>query len=294
MCHNALPSYWQGEYMKPEPGVHPDVPMSEYGAWDAANYSTLKHFRRSAAHAREALVNPPEQTAAMLLGQATHSAILEPFSFTAEYAVAPKVDRRKTKDKKIWADFLEDNKDKDVLTAQEFAQCSEMAKMAHLNTTIASVLGEAGINELSFAWVDKGTDILCKGRCDRFGYVYGNSVIADLKTTENASEEAWKREVVKYQYHAQAAFYLDGLDTLEPVAKREFIWIAIEKKPPYACAVYQPDAATLQKGRAMYRNYLRQYGICREAGMWPGYATGIQPLLLPDWALRWEDGEDEF
>lgn len=279
--------------MKPEIGTYPNTPMSEYGTWDAANFSTLKHFKRSAAHAREALVNPPEQTTAMLLGQATHSAILEPELFATDYCAAPKLDRRFKKDKETWATFQEDNKGKEVLTGQEYEQCMEMAKQAHTNPTIASVLGEAGINELSFVWNDTNTGILCKGRCDRFGYVYGNSAVADLKTTENADEQAWIREVIKYQYHAQAAFYLDGLETLEPRGDRKFIWIAIEKKPPYACAVYQPDAATLQKGRAMYRSYLAQYGVCREAGVWPGYAPGIQPLLLPDWALRWEQGEDE-
>jgi exodeoxyribonuclease VIII len=117
-------------------------------------------------------------------------------------------------------------------------------------------------------------------------------VIADLKTTEDASERAWIRDVVKYQYHAQAAFYLDGLETLEPRADRQFLWIAVEKKPPFACAIYQPDDATIYKGRAMYRNYLRQWLKCTETGEWPGYDVGIQPLLLPDWALRSEAGED--
>jgi hypothetical protein len=279
--------------MKPEVGVHPDVPMSEYGMWEAANYSVLKKFDRSAAHAREMLLNPPDQTSAMALGSATHAAVLEPDLFRANYVVAPKVDKRYKKDKEIWAKFEEEHKDKEILTAQEWEQCSGMMDSAHNNPLVNEIVQAAGYTELSFVWVDKDTDVLCKGRIDRFGRLYGHSVIADVKTTENATHDAWMREVMKYQYHAQAAFYLDGLDTVEPVVERRFIWIALEKKPPYAVAVFEPDAATLDKGRRMYRNYLRQWKSCRTYDVWPGYEAGIQPLLLPDWALREEEGEDE-
>jgi exodeoxyribonuclease VIII len=256
--------------MKPIVGVHPNIPMSEYGTWDAANYSTLKP-----------------------LGSATHAAVLEPELFRKSYAHAPKLDRRRKKDKEIWAKFLEDNKDKEILTAEEYDQCLEMQGAALVNPLVSAIVGDAGYTEMSFVWVDKDTDVTCKGRIDRFGRLYGHSVIADLKTTENASPDAWVREVVKYQYHAQAAFYLDGLDTVSPVVERRFIWITLEKKPPYAVAIYEPDAATLEKGRRMYRNYLRQWVKCHETGVWPGYDAGIQPLLLPDWALRQEEGEDE-
>jgi len=275
-------------------GIHPDVAMSEYGMWPWANYSTLKQFKRSAAHAREMLVNPPAQTQAMLLGTATHAAVLEPELFAQNFCVAPKCDRRTTVGKKTWADFLANNQDKEVLTADEYEQCIQMQGSALANPLVSQLVGDKGYTELSFVWVDKDTDVTCKGRVDRFGRLMGNSVIADLKTTENASEDAWAREVVKYSYHAQAAFYLDGLDTVSPVVERRFIWIAIEKKPPYALAIYEPDAATIDKGRRMYRNYLRQFLACHTSGVWPGYNAGVQPLLLPDWALRQEEGEDEF
>jgi exodeoxyribonuclease VIII len=280
--------------MKPEPGVYPDVPMLEYSTWDCANYSTLKHFKRSAAHARASMVKPREQTPAMLLGQATHSAVLEPELFIEEYAAAPPCDKRTKVGKKIWADFCRDNEGKEILRASEYDQCMKMSKSAGRDAMIANILSEVGINEMSFVWEDSETGVLCKGRCDRFGYIMGNSAIVDLKTTEDASGRGWIREVLRYQYHAQAAFYLDGLNTLEPKTDRQFVWITLEKDEPYAVSIYQPDEATLGKGRAMYRNYLRQWFRCNETGMWPGYPSGIQSLLIPEWALRWEEGEDEI
>jgi exodeoxyribonuclease VIII len=273
--------------------VYPNIAMSDYVTWEAANYSTLKHFDRTPAHARQVLTNPPEQTPAMALGSAVHSAVLEPNLFDEEYCVGPKVDRRFTKDKVIWADFEKANKDKVILRAEEYEQCIRMQQSALSNPLVAKLVGDTGYTEFSFVWVDKDTGVTCKGRIDRFGRLYGHSVIADLKTAENASEGAWIRDVVKYKYHAQAAFYLDGLDTIAPTVERRFIWIVVEKNPPYALAIYEPDVATIDKGRRMYRNYLRQYQLCLDSGAWPGYAAGIQPLLLPDWALRQEVGEDE-
>jgi hypothetical protein len=279
--------------MIPKPGVYPGVPMFEYSTWEAANYSILKKFDRSPAHAREMMVNPPDQTPAMALGSAVHTAVLEPGLFTDTYAVAPVCDKRTTKGKKTWADFCAANKGKEILKNDEYVQCSEMSRVVSLNPILFELIHEKGFTEMSFVWIDEDTGVLCKGRIDRFSRLWGNSVIADLKTTENASEDAWKREVVKYQYNAQAAFYMDGLQTLSPAEARKFLWLALEKKPPYALAIYEPDAATIGKGRAMYRNYLRQWVACQETGVWPGYPAAIQSLMLPDWALRWEEGEDE-
>jgi hypothetical protein len=229
----------------------------------------------------------------MALGSAVHTAVLEPGLFADTYAVAPVCDKRTTKGKKTWADFCAANEGKEILKKDEYTQCCEMSREAGKNPTIRELCFMKGFTEMSFVWIDEDTGVLCKGRIDRFSRLWGNSVIADLKTTENASEDAWKREVVKYQYHTQAAFYMDGLQTISPAEARKFLWLALEKKPPYALAIYEPDAATIGKGRSMYRNYLRQYLKANTSGEWPGYDQGIQALLLPDWALRWEEGEDE-
>jgi hypothetical protein len=279
--------------MKPEPGVYTDVPMLDYSTWECANYSTLKQFKRSPAHAREMLLNPPDQTPAMAFGSAVHAAVLEPTLFRDNYAYAPICDKRTTVGKKIWKDFCAANRDKEILTAAEYVLCDDMAHAALGNPLIAELVSEAGFTEFSFVWVDPDTEVLCKGRIDRFSRLWGNSVVADLKTTVDASEPAWTREVVKYQYQAQAAFYLDGLEIISPVVGRKFLWLAVEKTAPFAVGVFEPDEATLEKGRRMYRNYLRQWAACQETNLWPGYPGGIQPLRIPEWALRQEEGEDD-
>ena len=273
----------------PKQGIYPGVPMSDYGKWDAANYSTLKHFKRSCAHAMQRYMHPPEPTPAMDLGQATHTAILEPERFERDYVVGPKVDRRFKKDKEIWARFLEQNPDKEILKTQDYARCIAMGEAVRRNSVMRELLDGIGGNELSFVWRDTDTDVWCKGRIDHFGRLWGNAAIADVKTTMDASPRGWAREVARYQYHVQAAMYLDALDTIEPVVERKFLWLALESEPPYAVGLYEPDFEAIEQGRKSYKHWLELWAECRRSGTWPGYEMAIQSLMLPRWAVDWEE-----
>ena len=278
--------------MKIEPGVYPGIPMDVYVTWDAANFSTINKFDRSAAHAREIIVNPPDQTPAMALGSATHAAVLEPELFRKNWAVGPEGDKRTKKTQLAWAKFESENPDKISLTAKEYAQCCSMMHSAHQNPDILEMIKGPKFTELSVVWVDKNTGVLCKCRVDLVGRLWGNVVISDLKTTMDASEDAWNYEVRKYKYHAQAAMYLDGLENASAAIGRRFVWVALEKTAPFGTALYEPDEATIDKGRRMYGKWLRQWKECQESGVWAGYPRGVRPLMLSDYHLRHEDGEE--
>ena len=62
----------------------------EYQEREAANWSILKYFERSPAHAREAIKTrgfPPSD--AQKLGTITHDAVLSPKTFSQKYFVLP-------------------------------------------------------------------------------------------------------------------------------------------------------------------------------------------------------------
>jgi len=59
----------------------------EYFALDRASNSTLGRMRRSPAHCRHYLDNPPEPSAAMELGTLVHCLVLEPDEFESRYHV---------------------------------------------------------------------------------------------------------------------------------------------------------------------------------------------------------------
>lgn len=268
-----------------KPGLYRGLAWSEYAAIDAVSHSTLKLFERTPAHAREAMLHPRASTATQSFGQATHAAILEPERFSREYTAAPKMDRRTKAGKSEWAEFEEANKEKEIITADEFEQCQRMIEAVAAHKIARELLASKGENELTVVWVDAETGLLCKGRLDRFVNFQGYAVILDLKTTDNAEELPFLRSVVKYGYHSQGAFYLDGMDAVAK-AERRFWNLAIEKSPPFAIRLFELGDASIEQGRRNYRRWLRAYKRCKETNEWPGYPDGLEELELPKWAFE--------
>lgn len=270
-------------------GLHHSLSRHEYEQIDAANFSTLKHFDRSAAHAHEYILHPKEPTDAMELGTAVHMAILEPERFASAYTVAPKVDRRTKEGKAEWAKIEADNPGRSFLSTEEYEQCNGMMKAVESHPFAHQLIYGQGRNEISCIWKDEATGVLCKSRMDRFTSAWGYSVVLDIKSTGNAQEGIFKAQAARMLYHVQAAFYLDGLNTLAPLDRR-FLTLVIERERPHGIQIFEMDDEALSEGRSRYRSFLRQYKACKETNNWPGYVNGIQPLALPKWAMNRSDG----
>ena len=142
---------------------------------------------------------------------------------------------------------------------------------------------EEGIAEKTIIWDDLATGAPCKARPDFVTQRMGSTFIVDLKTTEDASPRGFSRSAYKYRYHVQAAFYLDGYEQAHGVTPEAFIFIAVEKNPPYlvACYIYGPEDLSL--ARETYRANLATYLECRNSNSWPGYPEIINPLELPNY-----------
>lgn len=266
------------------PGLYPGTPFAVYVSWPAVNNGTLRLFDLSPAHARHALTSGGlEPTPALDFGAALHAAALEPERFKDDYIVVPAGTERKTRMGKLrWAQFERDAGTRIRLKHEEHERIVSMvAAIQGLPTAAALVFGP-GKNETSAVWVDPATGELCKGRTDRLTPFAGWTWVVDVKSATCAAPRAFARDLVKYGYHEQAAFYLDGLATLAE-ADRRFAWVVIEKNPPYCVAIYEPDQRTLAAGRRAYRTHLETFRRCRESGEWPGYADGITPITLPGW-----------
>ncbi len=122
---------------------------------------------------------------------------------------------------------------------------------------------------------------------DRITTYAGWTLIADLKSTNDASQWAFGSSVAKYGYHEQAAFYLEGLNVLAPVERR-FLFIAVEKERPFCCAIHELDDEAISEGTRLFRKHLRQLRECKEDNLWPGYPAEISTIQLPKWAISAE------
>lgn len=259
------------------------ISREEYDRIDAVNQSRLKLFSRSPAHARQMILHPPAPTAAMTLGQAVHAAVLGPAEFKLDFAAAPKIDRRTKAGRTQWDEFVDANEEKIVLTDDEYNQCLAISRAVWSNPTAAELLSGQGTNELTCQWTDTG--LACKSRIDRFSSIGGKPAVIDLKTTRDAGPDAFGREIAKYLYHLQAAWYLRGLRALSDMPRR-FMIIAAEKTPPYCTCIYEVEGAALLEGDRLATEYLGRYAHCLDTDQWPGYPAGIIAAQLPRWAVE--------
>lgn len=264
-----------------------EITNQEYHA-DSSRISNsgLKLMARSPRHYWERYINPERQpeepTPALVLGSACHTAVFEPHKFALEYAIEPKFDRRTNAGKQAAADFAEMNSGKTLLTLAQYDTAQRVARAVR-NHDVAKVFLEKGRAEQTFYFNDPDSGAPCKIRPDFISE--SMNYIVDLKTTEDASAEAFGRNAYAYWYHTQAAFYMDGM-YLNKIQPDGFLFIAVEKEPPYEVALYYADEETLLLGRQTYLPLLERYQECRQSGIWPGYGEEVRNLKLPAWALN--------
>ena len=203
----------------------------------------------------------------------------------------------------LWSDvkeeWLKNNGHRNVMTQEQWDQVHAMrdAVMKHPAAN-ALLTGAPGFAELSVYWKDPETGELCRCRPDFWRM---DGIVVDLKSTEDASPAAFARSMSKYHYHVQNSFYMDGINLAlrqagvvggfddrpkHPTSAKAFVFVACEKRYPYAVGVYALDPASVELGRATYRRNLNTYAECRRTGIWPAYGERIESISLPEWQLR--------
>jgi hypothetical protein len=158
-----------------------------------------------------------------------------------------------------------------------------MATMVRDNKEIQPYLTHPSAKpEVSIVSVEKvrGLDIVCKGRADLI--TMDNTVIVDLKTTEDASAEGFSKSFMSYGYWMQAAHYI-SICRQAGIPIEKFIFIAVEKSPPYCTALYELDASSLEKAFAIRQRLMENLSSCIAANDFPAHAKGVTSLNLPPW-----------
>ena len=274
----------------PEPGVHPRIPAEKYFEWAAISRSHLEAARRSLAHMKQRMIQPVEATPAMLLGRAAHSAILEPDEFGERYCVFE--GERRTKDGKAqYSELIERHGAGYVLNQTDYDKCVSMRDAVWANQSAKALLGKDGDTELSIAWQDDETELLCKARLDRVSWKLAGGTIVDLKTTKDASRAEFERAIFNLGYHRQGGYYMNGVKARK-IDMNHYTTIAVEKEEPFAVAVYRMTEGALEAGMDQIRPLMRKVRECMETDVWPGYVDEVVDIALPEWA--WSKIEQEL
>ena len=245
-----------------QPGLYTAMSLSAYHAAPGFSKSDLDLIARSPAHWK---YGQREETPAMRLGAAVHTAVLEPDQWEARYA---RVTGRRKVD-------LDTDANRTVLSTAEWETCQQLRDAVWHHPTCRDLFRE-GQAEGSAWWLDPDTGLLCKCRPDwnRPG------LLLDLKTATDASPAGFARAVERYRYHVQAAYALDGWPQAGGGAVERFLFIVVEKTPPYAIGLYELSATLLDAARVLYRRELATATACLSRQQWPGYSTEIVTLPL--------------
>jgi hypothetical protein len=270
--------------------------------------SVVKTIAKQSVH--HYLNQAPFNSPALMIGTAFHTLVLEPEEFEKDYLVANhKIDRR-TKVGKAEAKSLEDkarDMGKDVLHYGDHNLIQTMAASVNANPEYVRLLDHCQ-KEVSFYIDDFTLPDFCMGdvvhfepetkfkvrvRPDayskkpiRFAGKDLQNVVIDLKSCQDSSPRAFKNAVYQYGWHIQAAFYLDLLSHvskhMELPAFETFYFMAVEKKNPYACQVYELSEKMLMDGRAQYCKALKMWHHYLETNEAMGFhsSDGLSELVI--------------
>lgn len=259
-------------------GIHPVVSRERYDAIERVNFSTLKLLEKSPAHYRHGLITPPADTDPKKLGRVVHIAAFEPERFRNAIAVWDGGTRRG----KDWEAFKARNEGRELLTEHEYERCMAIQAAVRAKASAARYL-QGGGGEVSLLWTatapESGKEIPAKGRID----FDTDTALVDLKTTRCAKPGVFERQAFGLQYHAQAAWYVDGYFCATG-KRKPYVVVAVESDPPHAVQVYRVPDSHLELGRVAYGGWLDQLVFCRENNLWPEYTNDMElELQLPPW-----------
>lgn len=242
-------SFLKGEYCSSEeyvgynpqpfgiqPGIYFNLSNEAYHSDPAIGNSNIKDLLVSPLkYWRNSPLNPKrkwKETKSKTIGTALHCYLMEREKFWQEYVVLPalNVDSEFYLTESVKEDFLKNfaiRKTKDAktfeyigsktkLSESEFEEIKEMVEYFESLPT-AGELFKDGYMEVSIFWRDEETGLMCKCRPD---YLTPN-YIADYKSI--SSIDQIKNSCGNYDYYLQQAFYLEGLNQIRNLLKKDMV-----------------------------------------------------------------------
>jgi len=231
------------------------------------HWSQLKEMAESPAHYRYRLDHPIEPTPVMKFGSLVHAMVLNkaPRSFV--------VYEGKRGNSKLYTKFKADHAGLEIVTADEWERASNCADAVKADPVCGPLL-KSGLREQQIEWVVDSRQ--CSGTPDVSG-----TLLVDLKVTAMAPRRfPWHCR--KMLWHAQLAWYMNGLDLQETPPVSNVYIITVPPKPPHIPVAYYLTERTLETGATIWRSLFDKLMQCEKDDQWPGYAQDVVALDLDE------------
>ena len=295
----------------PEPGIYPNVTEDDYNSWEAVRQSDLRYLMHSPARYHQKVTNPEVledvgsgQQKNFDAGHLAHMVVFQPQLVESEVTIIPgtyPVEKATTADvdngyaeergdpcdrpwgggtSKWCKEWKEDHEGQLCVKREDVQVFEHIAAKMNQDPKMAPFLGlESKYHEVGIVWDDPRTGIRCKAKLD--SWPNHGSIIGDLKTCGKSAEpEAFVWHAMDMGYFRQAAFYMDGIETLlgpefnqktatfrfllcEKMCPWRVCWIDLRRTPA------DSDNDPMLFGRLEYRHLLAVLKQCRDTNHYP-------------------------
>lgn len=207
-----------------------------------------------------------EKIKAFDFGDAMHAICLEPDRLKSEFVAMPELNLRTNKGKEEKAAFIEANKNKKILTAEEHKQLNLMFESVMAHREARALIEADGVAEGSYFWTDEATGLECKCRPDK----QINHLLVDVKTTPDLKKFCYA--VDDYRYYVQDPWYCDGVSRFTDGWPVSMQFLVIQKSIEcgrYPVMVVKLPSEAIEYGRITYRRNLNEYAAFMQMGTPP-------------------------
>ena len=229
------------------------------------SYSSLKKFRESPRHYASKFLTPKKpDTEAMILGKIVESLVFESKEqFEKQFRVFKKASGTGSK---ALNDAVKDQAkaDKILLITEDDLQTAKYCKESLLDHNESRQLIEGKtMYQQRLEWRNKASNLPLLGYLDFRSNAWDSDILVDLKTTNNADPDEFTRAIVKWDYHIQAAAYLDAYHK-KFYQFPMFIFLAVETKEPYNVSVNFMESKILELAKDEFLGSLLAFRKCMD------------------------------
>lgn len=177
-------------------------------------------------------------------------------------------------------------KRQEQLTQEDFATIEAMAESVKRHELAGMLYNLKGEPEVTVLGRIEGIPFKARLDC----VLVNPRIVIDYKTVTSAAPDDFISQAANFRYDVQAALYLDLIEAATRDKPRKvntpwrFIFVAVEKKPPYAVATYLVDE-WMGNARITYQRDIETFLKCKESENWNGYKVYEDQLPCPKWLM---------
>lgn len=254
--------------------IRTDLTNKEYHEVDAISSSDVKDVLLSTVyhwHHKER-----KETPAMQKGTAVHDFALEGGRNT--------VCGPETRRGNAWKDALAEAGDKLLLPEAEYFECQAMAAALRVDPACAKQLDHpSALQENSIFAQCPRTSLNVKCRPDTFNAT--DMIMGDVKMTVDPSPDGFVREIYKYRYDVQSAFY-KYVAELAGWTVAQFCFLAVSNTKPYVAHLHVMSMEGMKRAETDMFKALDEIAEAKQNNSyetgWPRFSMAYPPSWMTE------------